>query len=269
VKLFPFLTLTLLASVQAEDLTTTDGKTYTGVEVTKVDPDGLRIRHEAGTAKIPFEKLPVEIQKQHGYDPFSAYDHEQAVKAKQAAIDQADAAGAAKRKQQAAQLKAADDHKRSLNMAKAWGKMMRMSRHAESTHVADGTAQPGGDPGGNPKTRGITVDLAAGTRGKVPVMKGKLKAGEQDGWIFSKSTTFGYVDDAPVTTATHNGKITMIAGEEILYPIGLARFTDLSGNKKTLPRFTKDLNVAAAFYAKHSLPPAADSVVTDLSATKP
>jgi len=80
-----------LLPAYAEDLTTTDGKTYTGVTVTKVDPDGLRIAHSSGTAKVPFEKLSDEIQKKHGYDPFNAYDHAQAEKAKQAAMEKAEA----------------------------------------------------------------------------------------------------------------------------------------------------------------------------------
>lgn len=65
---------------RAEDLTTTDGKTYTGVTVTKVEPDGISIAHETGSAKIPFNKLPEALQKKHGYDPekAEAYSKEQA-----------------------------------------------------------------------------------------------------------------------------------------------------------------------------------------------
>lgn len=53
-------------------LTTTDGRTYTAVTITKMEPDGIRIAHESGTAKIPFTKLPEALQKQHGYDPAKA-----------------------------------------------------------------------------------------------------------------------------------------------------------------------------------------------------
>ena len=56
----------------AADLTTTDGKTYKEVSVTKVEPDGLSISHETGTVKLPFIKLPVEVQRQYGYDPAKA-----------------------------------------------------------------------------------------------------------------------------------------------------------------------------------------------------
>ena len=56
----------------AEDLTTTDGKIYKSVTVTKVEPDGVSISHESGTVKIPFTKLPEELQRQHGFDPAKA-----------------------------------------------------------------------------------------------------------------------------------------------------------------------------------------------------
>jgi hypothetical protein len=57
---------------RAEDLTTTEGKTYKGITVTKVEPDGLSISHETGTVKIPFTKLSEELQRQHGFDPAKA-----------------------------------------------------------------------------------------------------------------------------------------------------------------------------------------------------
>lgn len=56
----------------AEDLTTTDGKLYKNVTVTKVEPDGLSISHETGTAKLLFTKLPEDLQRKHGYDPAKA-----------------------------------------------------------------------------------------------------------------------------------------------------------------------------------------------------
>ncbi|WP_035604465.1 hypothetical protein [Haloferula sp. BvORR071] len=66
------LVLLGLAAARAEDLTTTDGKTYKAVTVTKVEPDGLSISHEEGTAKVPFTKLPEEVRRLHGYDPEKA-----------------------------------------------------------------------------------------------------------------------------------------------------------------------------------------------------
>ncbi|MEM9235184.1 MAG: hypothetical protein AAGB14_00295 [Verrucomicrobiota bacterium] len=50
-----------------EELTTLSGKTYERVTIRKVEPDGLRIMHSSGMAKISFEDLPEEVRKEHGY----------------------------------------------------------------------------------------------------------------------------------------------------------------------------------------------------------
>lgn len=74
------LTLMVADPAAADDLTTTDGKTYAGITVTKVEPDGISITHATGSAKVPFTKLPEELQKKHGYDAekSEAYLKEQA-----------------------------------------------------------------------------------------------------------------------------------------------------------------------------------------------
>ncbi len=89
--LFILFTASLSLSALAEDLTTTDGRIFTAYKITKVDPDGICIMHESGTAKIPFAKLPEALQKQHGYDPAKAAAFKQkadaALAAQEAAID--------------------------------------------------------------------------------------------------------------------------------------------------------------------------------------
>lgn len=64
--------IALAGALHAEDLTTTEGRIYKGVAVTKVEPDGISIVHESGTAKVPFGKLSKELQEKHGYDPKKA-----------------------------------------------------------------------------------------------------------------------------------------------------------------------------------------------------
>lgn len=49
----------------ALDITTTDGVTYQGCAISKVEPDGLKITHAVGLARIPYEKLPKELQDQY------------------------------------------------------------------------------------------------------------------------------------------------------------------------------------------------------------
>ena len=60
--------IALAGALHAEDLTTTEGRIYKGVTITKVEPDGISIMHESGTAKVPFTKLSKEVQLKHGHD---------------------------------------------------------------------------------------------------------------------------------------------------------------------------------------------------------
>ena len=70
-------------------ITTTDGKIYTGVTITKADPDGIRIMHEAGSAKIPFEKLPEALRAKYGYDVAKATEFRRNQAAKDEATEKA------------------------------------------------------------------------------------------------------------------------------------------------------------------------------------
>ncbi|WP_367872120.1 hypothetical protein [Luteolibacter sp. Populi] len=58
--------------IEFESLETLDGKSYKSVKVTKVDAATISIRHESGTAKIPFEKLSEEMRTRFAYDPEAA-----------------------------------------------------------------------------------------------------------------------------------------------------------------------------------------------------
>ncbi|RYD60513.1 MAG: hypothetical protein EOP83_19230, partial [Verrucomicrobiaceae bacterium] len=63
------LRLLLIAgsAVLAEDLTTLDGKTYKNYIVTSLELDGLAVRHEGGSARVPYERLPDGIRRRYGY----------------------------------------------------------------------------------------------------------------------------------------------------------------------------------------------------------
>ena len=52
--------------------TTSDGKTYQNVVVTKIEPLTVTITHSTGVAHIPIFLLPPDIQKQLNYDPHAA-----------------------------------------------------------------------------------------------------------------------------------------------------------------------------------------------------
>ena len=50
---------------------------YENVEITKVEPDGIRVTHKNGVAKIKFEALPEEMRKKYGYSEDKAREFRQ------------------------------------------------------------------------------------------------------------------------------------------------------------------------------------------------
>ncbi|MGA2028895.1 MAG: serine protease [Verrucomicrobiota bacterium] len=75
---------TSLQSVNNGKITTRDGMTYKGVNVEKIDPDGVIISYTptgggVGMAKLKFEDLPYNLQQKYGYNPkeASAFETEQ------------------------------------------------------------------------------------------------------------------------------------------------------------------------------------------------
>ena len=61
------------AAKESPTLQITDilGRTYENVQI-RVDPDGLVITHKSGATKVPFTKLPTELQLRFKYDPAKA-----------------------------------------------------------------------------------------------------------------------------------------------------------------------------------------------------
>jgi len=59
------------------NISTTDGKTYTAVKLAKIEPDGISVLDSDGGAKIPFEKLPPDMQQKFGYDSAKAQSYVQ------------------------------------------------------------------------------------------------------------------------------------------------------------------------------------------------
>lgn len=58
-----------------DKLQTLNGKVYEKVEVRKIEPDGISIIHDAGTAKVMFENLPKALQDAYQFDPGKAAEH--------------------------------------------------------------------------------------------------------------------------------------------------------------------------------------------------
>lgn len=78
---FCFVLLALLGlslSAGALDITTVDGVVYRKCEVTAVEPDALVFLHSEGSARVPYDKLPLALKTKY-FDPakVEAYHQEQ------------------------------------------------------------------------------------------------------------------------------------------------------------------------------------------------
>lgn len=101
--LLPSIILALLVQLcVADDFTLTDGTEYKGVTVKRVEPDGIVVTTDSGITKLPFSKLPAEVQTAHGFNPSSADEFKKQQQALQAA----------------AYAKAAEDRKKAEIQAK-------------------------------------------------------------------------------------------------------------------------------------------------------
>lgn len=88
----------------ADDITTTDGKRYENVSVSRVEPDGLVVVGESGILKLPFEILPQTLKEKHGYNPEKAAAFKQASQEALVASEKARREKLAKQKEIAEQL---------------------------------------------------------------------------------------------------------------------------------------------------------------------
>jgi len=69
------------------DITLNDGRSYTQCLLTKIEPDGLRVTHSLGVAKLAFTNLSADLQKQFNYDPTRAAAYSKMVAAQAANSD--------------------------------------------------------------------------------------------------------------------------------------------------------------------------------------
>lgn len=117
-----FLALAFANACFGLDITTRTGTTYRKCEVVKVEPDGIRITHDAGAAKIEFEDLPDALKRQYNFDPSK-------VAAYRKTIADAKAAAEEKAKVERARLEAARQ-KEAANAKAAEGRRLAAEREA-------------------------------------------------------------------------------------------------------------------------------------------
>src|SRR5687768_3554944 len=63
------------------ELQTEKGRIFSNVKVIAVEPDGLRLQHDAGVSKVSFAELPEPVRKNYPYDPEKAAVYARAAEA--------------------------------------------------------------------------------------------------------------------------------------------------------------------------------------------
>lgn len=132
-----FLSAALAVELPMElpELTTKQGKKYEAVVITEKRPDGISIRHAAGTARVPFESLPDDLVKTlGGFDGEAAKKARSEADRKEASTLEAIEKGLAKdretkgeKKQQAEEVKAASPAVLDVVQALESGALCRVS----------------------------------------------------------------------------------------------------------------------------------------------
>ena len=72
VKTLTLLTMCVASIALAEDLKTVNGKEYKNATITRVEPDGVVLKHKSGVSKVYFADLPKEVQERFHYDSAKA-----------------------------------------------------------------------------------------------------------------------------------------------------------------------------------------------------
>ena len=83
-KIFTFLISCFALVALADDFKLINGREYKDATVTRVEPDGIVLRTNAGIAKVYFVELPKEYQERFKYNPAAA-----AASSAQQAVNQA------------------------------------------------------------------------------------------------------------------------------------------------------------------------------------
>jgi hypothetical protein len=68
VKTLTLLTICVTSIALAEDFKTVNGKEYKNATITRVEPDGVVLKHKSGVSKVYFPDLPKEVQERFHYD---------------------------------------------------------------------------------------------------------------------------------------------------------------------------------------------------------
>jgi hypothetical protein len=120
--------------------------------------------------------------------------------------------------------------------------------------------------------RGVFCTVLVGESGVIPVMKGRIKAGETKGWVFPPSGHPAYLDVTRLMakrqiriSSAGSGRLTDCEFEGAVWQTGRIEIVDLEGKKATLPCYTASRQ--GAFYRQHGFPERSANLLADWQGT--
>lgn len=184
------ISVVFVSRVQAEDWTTTDGKTFQNVKVVKVEDDAVTILDKDGGALVPLATLPPDLQKQFHYDPAKAQ-----------------VAAAARQKDEQAAAQAIEDQKKARQ-----AQQMATSQPAKPQSTAP-TPAPASTSAPTPVPAPTTPSLATVTTTGTPstTSKPSTSSSEPSGGQFSLNKGTG---DAAAGTEVVNPNWKLVWSDE-------------------------------------------------------
>jgi hypothetical protein len=192
---------------------------YKNVTVTKVEPDGIRIMHESGAAKIPIEKIPEDIRKQLGMNEDAAKAHREVVRA------QEQKAAVQDQKQQLLATKRLI-FKGSVFQVADGGLLLRNVSYTDGTIRKVEKKIPYKVQTGGPNAMYPNAKTTYETRYKTEWVEVQDVRSFGENIIFVECDTSGYVD-----RSVFSGTV---------YPNGTYAYTSLIGARNTIPAYTTD-----------------------------
>jgi hypothetical protein len=215
---FLAITGTCLAFSSFDTLTTKSGRIYQGVFVQKQEPDGLRITHAEGTAKILFTDLPDDILVFYDYNPEAAKAHQDKILNARIVAE--------KEKKIQAMLE-----EKGIQIE---GRILQV--HEKGLLLVDAVTAFLIFPDGTEHPASLAVMKEASKLEKSPNMREvKLSPGDLSS-VFIECPPAGYVD---------NQKIT-----QVVWPIGTYRYENTQGVARTIPKYTSQAALARAAYSE-------------------
>jgi len=221
-----FLSAGLCQALSSFDtLTTKSGRTFQAVAVTKQEPDGLRITHAEGTAKIFFTDLPDDILVFYNYDPYAAEAHQSETRTKLQKANAAREAAALNEKVAALLKTQAIIFSAEIFQVVPGGLLAKNAYASEEVEMQREKLVS--------KGLLLTPNAKELVQWKEKVTKQRPLSPDEDRMIFLQCDNGGLVDSQ------------RIGG--IIWRIGAHSYITTFGSSKTVPKYTNDPVVARSY----------------------